>query len=227
MTVTSVWGIKKIRDFREGRSDNAPAKRVELHCHTKMSDMDGVTDAAALVKRAYEWGHPAIAITDHGVVQSFPEANHAMEAIDGKFRDKYKEAHPDATKEELKQVSAPFKVIYGMEAYLVDDLKGIVVNSKKQSLEQTFVVFDLETTGFSPVVDKIIEIGAVRVENGQITKRFSTFVNPQVPIPFKIENLTGINDGMVMDAPVIGTVLPQFMEFCEGQLWLPIMQDSI
>ena len=146
----------------------------------------------------------------------FPEANHAMEAIDGKFRDKYKEAHPDATKEELKQVSAPFKVIYGMEAYLVDDLKGIVVNSKKQSLEQTFVVFDLETTGFSPVVDKIIEIGAVRVENGQITKRFSTFVNPQVPIPFKIENLTGINDGMVMDAPVIGTVLPQFMEFCEG-----------
>ena len=216
LTVTSVWGIKKIRDFREGRSDNAPAKRVELHCHTKMSDMDGVTDAAALVKRAYEWGHPAIAITDHGVVQSFPEANHAMEAIDGKFRDKYKEAHPDATKEELKQVSAPFKVIYGMEAYLVDDLKGIVVNSKKQSLEQTFVVFDLETTGFSPVVDKIIEIGAVRVENGQITKRFSTFVNPQVPIPFKIENLTGINDGMVMDAPVIGTVLPQFMEFCEG-----------
>ncbi len=216
LTVTSVWGIKKIRDFREGRSDNAPAKRVELHCHTKMSDMDGVTDAAALVKRAYEWGHPAIAITDHGVVQSFPEANHAMEAIDGKFRDKYKEAHPDATKEELKQVSAPFKVIYGMEAYLVDDLKGIVVNRKKQSLEQTFVVVDLETTGFSPVVDKIIEIGAVRVENGQITKRFSTFVNPQVPIPFKIENLTGINDGMVMDAPVIGTVLPQFMEFCEG-----------
>ena len=216
LTITSVWGIKKIRDFREGRSDNAPAKRVELHCHTKMSDMDGVTDAAALVKRAYEWGHPAIAITDHGVVQSFPEANHAMEAIDGKFRDKYKEAHPDATKEELKQVSAPFKVIYGMEAYLVDDLKGIVVNSKKQSLEQTFVVFDLETTGFSPVVDKIIEIGAVRVENGQITKRFSTFVNPQVPIPFKIENLTGINDSMVMEAPVIETVLPQFMEFCEG-----------
>lgn len=216
LTITSVWGIKKIRDFRQTRSDNAPAKRIELHCHTKMSDMDGVTDAAALVKRAYEWGHPAIAITDHGVVQAFPEANHAMEAIDGKFRDKYKESHPDVSKEELNQVSAPFKVIYGMEAYLVDDLKGIVVNSKKQSLEQPYVVFDLETTGFSPVVDKIIEIGGVRVEQGQIVKRFSTFVNPEIPIPFKIESLTGINDSMVMDAPVIEKVLSQFMEFCEG-----------
>lgn len=216
LTIASVWGIKKIRDFREGRSDNALVKRAELHCHTKMSDMDGVTDAAVLVKRAYEWGHPAIAITDHGVVQAFPEANHAMEEIEGKYRKKYMEEHPDATKEELKNISAPFKVIYGMEAYLVDDLKGIVVNSKKQSLDQTYVVFDLETTGFSPIVDKIIEIGAVRVEGGQITKRFSTFVNPQVPIPFKIENLTGINDSMVMDAPLIETVLPEFMDFCDG-----------
>ena len=216
LTIASVWGIKKIRDFRQSRSDNSPMKRVELHCHTKMSDMDGVTDAGTLVKRAYEWGHPAIAITDHGVVQAFPEANHAMEDIDGNFRKKYKEEHPDATKEELKQVSAPFKVIYGVEAYLVDDLKGIVVNSKKQSLDHPYVVFDLETTGFSPIVDRIIEIGGGRVENGQITKRFSSFVNPQVPIPFKIENLTGINDGMVVDAPLIETVLPEFLEFCEG-----------
>lgn len=216
LTVASVWGIKKIRDFRQGRSDSAPQKRIELHCHTKMSDMDGVTDAAALVKRAYEWGHPAIAITDHGVVQAFPEANHAMEAIDGKFREQYKAQHPEVTKEELKKISAPFKVIYGMEAYLVDDLKGIVVNGRGQNLDQPYVVFDLETTGFSPVVNRIIEIGAVRVEEGKIVKRFSTFVNPQVPIPFKIENLTGIGDGMVLDAPVIEQVLPEFLEFCEG-----------
>ncbi|MDD3278280.1 MAG: PolC-type DNA polymerase III [Lachnospiraceae bacterium] len=215
ITMASVWGIKTIRDFREGRSDNAPVKRVELHCHTKMSDMDGVTDASVLVKRAYSWGHPAIAITDHGVVQGFPEANHAMEDIDGSYRKRYAAEHPDVTKEELKKISAPFKVIYGVEAYLVDDLKGIVTNSQGQTLEDTFVVFDLETTGFSPVANKIIEIGAVRVERGKITQRFSTFVNPEVPIPFKIENLTGINDAMVMEAPVIEKVLPEFLEFCQ------------
>ena len=198
--------------------DHAAVKRVELHCHTKMSDMDGITDAAVLVKRAYEWGQPAIAITDHGVVQSFPEANHAMEAIDADYRKKYQKEHPDASKEELKKVSAPFKVIYGMEAYLVDDQKGIVANSKGQSLDQSYVVFDLETTGFSPVVDRIIEIGAVRVEKGQITDRFSTFVNPQIPIPFKIENLTGISDDMVMSAPFIEDVLSDFLEFCEGSV---------
>ena len=148
--------------------------------------MDGVTDAARLVQRAYEWGHPAIAITDHGVVQSFPEANHAIEAIDGAYRKKYQAEHPDATKDELKKVSAPFKVIYGMEAYLVDDLKDIVVNSKGQDIHGSYVVFDIETTGFSPVVNKIIEIGAVRVENGAIVDKFSTFVNPKVPIPFQI-----------------------------------------
>ena len=216
LTVMSVWGIKKITDFRTGRQDTSPVKRVELHCHTKMSDMDGVTDAARLVQRAYEWGHPAIAITDHGVVQSFPEANHAIEAIDGAYRKKYQAEHPDATKDELKKVSAPFKVIYGMEAYLVDDLKDIVVNSKGQDIHGSYVVFDIETTGFSPVVNKIIEIGAVRVENGAIVDKFSTFVNPEVPIPFRIENLTGINDNMVLDAPDIETVLPKFLEFSEG-----------
>ena len=197
LTIGSVWGIKKIPDFTTSRMDTNPQKRVELHCHTKMSDMDGVTDAKALVKRAYEWGHRAIAITDHGVVQSFPEANHAYEDL---------KLPPDAD----------FKVIYGMEAYLVDDLKGIVNNTKGQSLDDAYVVFDIETTGFSPLMNKIIEIGAVRVENGKITEKFSTFVNPQVPIPYKIENLTGISDNMVLDAPVIEEVLPKFMEFCEG-----------
>ncbi|MBD9153964.1 MAG: PHP domain-containing protein, partial [Lachnospiraceae bacterium] len=207
LTVGSIVGVKKISDFTTSRMDHSVRKRVELHCHTKMSDMDGVTDAARLVQRAYEWGHPAIAITDHGVVQSFPEANHAIEAIDGAYRKKYQAEHPDATKDELKKVSAPFKVIYGMEAYLVDDLKDIVVNSKGQDIHGSYVVFDIETTGFSPVVNKIIEIGAVRVENGAIVDKFSTFVNPKVPIPFRSENLTGINDNMVLDAPDIETVL--------------------
>ncbi|MDE7436151.1 MAG: PolC-type DNA polymerase III [Lachnospiraceae bacterium] len=192
LTIGSIVGIKKIPDFTTSREDNSPDKRVELHCHTKMSDMDGVTDVGDLVKRAYKWGHKAIAITDHGNVQAFPVANHALP--------------PDAD----------FKIIYGVEAYLVDDLKEIVENSKNQSLRDTYVVFDLETTGFSPNVNKIIEIGAVKVTNGKITERFSTFVNPQVPIPFHIENLTGIRDDMVLDAPVIEEALPRFMEFCEG-----------
>src|SRR5699024_9974464 len=214
--IGSVIGIKKIPDFTTSRVDTSPVKRVELHCHTKMSDMDGVTDAAALVKRAYSWGHPAIAITDHGVVQSFPEANHALEDIDRAYRDQYAKDHPDVSKEELKKISSPFKVIYGMEAYLVDDLKGIVENGKGQSLDGSFVVFDIETTGFSPAANKIIEIGAVRVEEGKITDRFSSFVNPQVPISFKIENLTGINDSMVVNERTIDQVLPEFLEFSRG-----------
>ena len=107
----------------------------------------------------------------------------------------------------------PFKVIYGVEGYLVDDLQDVAVNEKGQSLNGTYVVFDLETTGFSSIKDKIIEIGAVKVENGVITDKFSTFVNPKVPIPFEITNLTGITDDMVMEAPDIETILPQFLEF--------------
>ena len=164
ITIGSLAGIKKISDFTTHRMDNSPEKRVELHCHTKMSDMDGVTDASVLVKRAYQWGHPAIAITDHGVVQSFPEANHAYDDIVADYRKEYQKSHPDATKEEMKQVYPPFKVIYGCEAYLVDDVKGMVTNSKGQDLEQPYVVFDIETTGFSPAANRIIEIGAVRVE---------------------------------------------------------------
>ena len=199
LTIGSVTGIKKIADFTNSRTDTSPQKRVELHCHTKMSDMDGVTDAKALVKRAYEWGHKAIAITDHGVVQSFPEANHCFDAWGG-----------------CVPKDSDFKVLYGMEAYLVDDLKGMVTNGKGQTMDGEFVVFDIETTGFSPLTCKIIEIGAVRVEKGEITDRFSTFVNPQVPIPFRIEQLTGINDSMVMEAPTIQEVLPDFLAFCQG-----------
>ena len=199
LTIGSIAGIKKIADFTSTRMDTSPQKRVELHCHTKMSDMDGVSDAKALIKRAYEWGHKAIAITDHGVVQAFPEANHCFDSWGG-----------------VVPPEADFKVIYGVEAYLVDDLKGIVQNSKGQSLHAPYVVFDIETTGFSALKDKIIEIGAVKVENGRITERFSEFVNPQIPIPFRIEELTSINDNMVADAPTIDVILPKFEKFCEG-----------
>ena len=216
LTVSYVIGIRLISAFGEIRKDLADKKRIELHCHTKMSDMDGVTDAADLVKRAYDWGQPAIAITDHGVVQSFPEANKALMKIDDKFREKYKEQHPDIDKKELKKISSPFKVIYGCEVYLVDDKKGMVKNSKGQTLDAPYVVFDLETTGFSPDHSRIIEIGAVRVEGQKITERFSTFVNPQIPIPLRIEQLTSINDSMVVKARTIEEILPEFIEFCKG-----------
>ena len=199
LTIASVAGIKKIAPFTSSRMDTSPEKRVELHCHTKMSDMDGVSDAKQIIKQAYEWGHKAIAITDHGVVQAFPEANHCFDEWGG-----------------VVPKDADFKVIYGMEAYLVDDLKGIVQNSKGQPLRGKYVVFDIETTGFSAMADKIIEIGAVRVENGIITGRFSEFVNPKIPIPFRIEKLTSINDSMVAGAETIDTLLPKFIEFCEG-----------
>lgn len=199
LTIGSVVGIKKIASFGTVRSDNYPQKRVELHCHTKMSDMDGVSDAKSIIKRAYEWGHKAIAITDHGVVQAFPEANHCFDAWGG-----------------VVPQDSDFKVIYGVEAYLVDDLKGIVQKSQGQSLDAPYVVFDIETTGFSAMKDKIIEIGAVKVVNGNITERFSEFVNPEIPIPFRIEQLTSINDSMVAEAPTIDVILPRFEEFCRG-----------
>ncbi len=211
LTIGSIFGVKKIPDFTTSRSDNSVRKRVELHCHTKMSDMDGVSEAKDIVKRAYKWGHPAVAITDHGVVQSFPDANHVWEDLWKEEKNKRKEAgDADPDKQDF------FKVIYGVEAYLVDDLKEIVTNDKGQTLQETFVVFDIETTGFSPVNNRIIEIGAVKVEEGKITDRFSTFVNPDVPIPLEIERLTSINDEMVMDSPQIDVILPQFMEFCKG-----------
>lgn len=188
IALNSVMGIKKIPDFTEKRMDLSPVKRVELHAHTTMSDMDSVADCKTMLKTAMAWGHEAMAITDHGVVQAFTDANHCVEGTN-------------------------FKPIYGVEGYLVDDLKPIVFDSKNQSLDSKFVVFDIETTGFSAVNDRIIEIGAVKVEGGSIVDRYSTFVNPKRPIPFEIEKLTGINDGMVMDAPEIDGILPEFLEF--------------
>ncbi len=192
LTIGSIVGIKKIPDFTTTRMDVSPEKRVELHCHTKMSDMDGVSDASAIIKRAMKWGHKAIAITDHGDVQGFTEASHTIKGPED------------------------IKIIYGVEAYIVDDLKGIVTDSNNQSLQEAYVVFDIETTGFSPEINQIIEIGAVKVEEGKIVGRFSTFVNPEVPIPYRIEELTHISDNMVIDAPTIDVVLPEFLQFCEG-----------
>lgn len=190
LTIGSVFGIMKTTDFRVQRVDMALEKRVELHCHTKMSEFDGVSDASDIVKQASKWGHPAIAITDHGVVQGFTDAFH--------------------TKLDNKE----FKIIYGVEAYLVDDLKKIIDNPKGQSFDDDCVVFDLETTGLSPVKDRIIEIGAVKIRNGEIVDDFCCFVNPQIPIPYNIQTLTHINDQMVENAETIEEVLPKFMEFC-------------
>lgn len=211
LTIGSVQGIKSIADFVVPRMDLAPRKRVELHCHTKMSDMDGVSEARDIVKRAYGWGHRAIAITDHGVVQSFTDANHVWDDLWAGEKAKRKEAG-----EESPDKQDFFKILYGVEAYLVDDLKEIVTGDRGQRLDGDYVVFDIETTGFSPVNNRIIEIGAVKVCGGEVTERFSTFVNPQVPIPFEIEKLTGIRDDMVQDAPPIDEVLPRFLEFCGG-----------
>ncbi len=192
LTIGSVTGIKKSGDFTVSRQDLSPIKRVELHCHTKMSDMDGVSEVKEIVKRAHDWGHPAIAITDHGVVQSFPDANHYIETLDK---------------------DDPFKILYGVEGYIVDDLTEIAVGAGGESLEGTYIVFDLETTGFSAIKDRIIEIGAVKVVDGEITDRFSTFVNPGIPIPFEITQLTSITDEMVIGSPGIEVVLPQFLAF--------------
>ena len=194
LTLSSIAGIKKIPDFVEHRMDTSPKKRVELHCHTKMSDMDGISDVGDIIKQAMAWGHKALAITDHGAIQAFPIANHAV-------------PH-----------DADFKIIYGVEAYLVDDLKTIVYEPNGQSLLDSYVVFDLETTGLSPNVHKIIEIGAVKVVGGKITDRYSRFVNPKVPLPFAIEELTKIRDDMLVNEPEISTILPEFMEFCKGSV---------
>ena len=191
LTIGSIVGIRKSVDFTTVRMDNAAEKRVELHCHTKMSDMDGVSEVKDIIGRALKWGHKAIAITDHGDVQGFTDAGHATE-------------HGE-----------PIKVIYGLEAYLVDDLKDTVFHSKGQSLDADYVVFDIETTGFSPETDKIIEIGAVKVKEGKIVDKFSTFINPKIPIPYRIEELTHINDAMVKDARTIELILPEFAEFCK------------
>ncbi len=193
-SIGRVYGIMKCQaEFKNIRFDNSPRKRVELHCHTKMSDMDGVSDVKDIINRAADWGHKALAITDHGVVQAFTDAYHTMGDIAKK--------HPD------------FKLIYGMEGYLVDDTAEICVSPGDRGLDGAFVVFDLETTGRSQADDAIIEIGAVRIENGNITARFSEFVNPKRNIPARITELTHITDDMVEDADFITGILPRFLEF--------------
>ncbi|MCP1102306.1 DNA polymerase-3 subunit alpha (Gram-positive type) [Aequitasia blattaphilus] len=195
VVISLVLGMKIIADFVTRREDKAVEKRVELHCHTKMSDMDAISSAKDLVKLAHGWGHKAIAITDHGVVQAFPEAHHVIEDI----------------RRENKE--DPFKVIYGVEGYLVDDLKDIAIGETGQTLDDTYVVFDLETTGFSSIKDKIIEIGAVKIQGGKIVDTFSSYVNPKVPIPYRITQLTSITDQMVLEAPLIEEILPKFLDF--------------
>ncbi|MBN2898247.1 MAG: PolC-type DNA polymerase III, partial [Clostridia bacterium] len=171
------------------RSDNAEFKRVELHMHSNMSDMDGITPIKSLVKRAAKWGHPAVAITDHGVLQAFPDA-------------------------QIVAKDCGIKMIYGVEGYLINDNSKLFDDDLMYPLTGAYVVFDIETTGFSPMNDGITEIGAVKVVNGNVTERYSTFVNPEKPIPGKVIELTGITNDMVMNERPISQVLPEFLEFC-------------
>ena len=172
------------------REDTAEVKRVELHMHTKMSQMDAMTSATDLIKRAMKWGMKSIAITDHGVVQAFPEAHKLL------GRD-----NPD------------MKVIYGVEAYLAPDKEKSVINPKGQDLDTTYCVLDLETTGFSAVTEKITEVGIMKVKNGEVIDQFSCFVNPEKPIPQRVVEVTNITDDMVKDAETIDKVFPKILEF--------------
>ncbi len=175
---------------KELRKDNAEKKRVELHCHTQLSQMDALIEPGKLLKTAKKYGHPAVGITDHANLQAFPPA---MEA--------------------LKKIGGGIKVLYGVEAYLVDDTARAVFGDKECSFSDEFVVFDIETTGLSSVTDKIIEIGAVRCKGDEILDRFDTFVNPGFHIPEEITRLTSITDEDVADAPDIKTALQAFLEF--------------
>ena len=192
LVIGGIRGIKAVADFRKARMDRSLEKRVELHLHTVMSDNDSVVDISKAINTAKKWGHKALAITDHGVLQAFPIAAHCLSKDDD------------------------FKIIYGCEGYFVDDLKSLVLNSQGQSFQDSYVIFDIETTGFSSVYDEIIEIGAVKVEGGEVKDHYSTFINPGRPIPARITELTGIDDMMVADAGSIDEILPDFLEFCQG-----------
>ena len=179
---------------KDERLDNAEVKRVELHMHTQMSQMDAITPCVDLVKRAMKWGMKSIAITDHGVVQSFPDAHKLLDAMGYDNTD--------------------FKVIYGVEGYLVPDKRAVVTRVKGQTLDDTtYCVFDLETTGISFRTEKITEIGIMKYRNGEVIDEFSTFVNPEKPIPERVQEITHITDDMVKDAPTIEEILPKVMEF--------------
>ena len=184
-TIVEGEGLKK-----QLREDHAEVKRVELHMHTQMSQMDAMTSAKDLIKRAMKWGMKSIAITDHGVVQAFPEA-HKLLGYD----------NPD------------MKVIYGVEAYLAPDNTKTVYNGKKQSIDTTYCVLDLETTGFSATTEKITEVGIMKVKQGEVIDEFSCFVNPEKHIPERVTEVTNITDDMVKDAETIEKVFPKILEF--------------
>ncbi len=189
-TIVETEGMRKSK-----RQDNAEVKRVELHMHTQMSQMDAMTSATDLIKRAMNWGMKSIAITDHGVVQSFPEA-HKL----------------------LGRDNPNMKIIYGVEAYLAPDKKPSVMNQKGQSIDTTYCVLDLETTGFSPVTEKITEIGIMKLKDGKVIDKFSCFVNPEKPIPARVVEVTNITDDMVRDAETIEKVFPKMLDFIKDSV---------
>ena len=177
-----------------GRQDNAPEKRVELHLHTQMSSMDALTDVGKVVKQAAAWGHPAIAITDHGTVQAFPKAR-------------------DAAKGKIK-------VLYGVEGYYVNNLDDRIAvhGAQDQDFDDEIVCFDIETTGLKVTREAITEIGAVVLKNGKITETFQTFVNPGRRLTPEIIGLTGITDAMLADAPSLKEALTAFLQFVNGRV---------
>jgi DNA polymerase III subunit alpha, Gram-positive type len=189
-TIIETEGMKKAK-----RQDKAEVKRVELHMHTQMSQMDAMSSATDLIKRAMSWGMKSIVITDHGVVQSFPEAHKLI------GRD-----NPN------------MKIIYGVEAYLAPDKKPSATNLKGQGIDTTYCVLDLETTGFSPITEKITEIGIMKLKDGKIIDTFSCFVNPEKPIPARVIEVTNITDDMVKNAETIELVFPKMLDFIKGSV---------
>ncbi|MDO5063021.1 MAG: PolC-type DNA polymerase III [Peptostreptococcaceae bacterium] len=196
--VASIKDINQAKPVK--RTDDAETKRVELHLHSNMSSMDAIESVKNLIKQAKEFGHPAIAITDHGIVQAFPDAMEQAQKSD-------------------------IKVIYGVEGYFLDDTKKVLKEYNHLPLSQTFVVFDIETTGLSSSNDKITEIGAVKIEDGVIVDRYSQLINPQRKLSPKIIELTGITDEMLADQPTIEAVMPQFMEFVGDAMFVAHNSD--
>lgn len=189
-TIVETEGIK-----RKMRQDLAEVKRVELHMHTQMSQMDAISSATDLINRAMKWGWKSVAITDHGVVQAFPEA-HKLLGVD----------NPN------------MKIIYGVEAYLVPDGSPVVVNDKGQNINTTYCVLDLETTGLSAKTEKITEIGIMKIQNGEVVDEFCEFVNPEKPIPKRVQEVTNITDEMVANSPTIDVLFPKVLDFIKDSV---------